>query len=143
MPGLMGILHPIPPHAKAVCDLSNAVKRVSHVCLLLVHPATLCMQVASIFLHPGSTSPVWVVASMTPIKNGSGPACGGLPQDAYKVSDFPVFDRVYGVSGEDSQERAARPANSGRGQEKGGGKAAISGGGVTSPRLFSNELFGS
>src|SRR5262249_39824810 len=40
MPGLMGILHPIPPHAEAVCDLSNAVKRVSHVCLLLVHPAT-------------------------------------------------------------------------------------------------------
>src|SRR5436190_4835940 len=31
MPGLMGILHPIPPHAEAVCDLSNAVKRVSHV----------------------------------------------------------------------------------------------------------------
>jgi hypothetical protein len=31
MPGLMGILHPIPPHAEAVCDLSNAAKRVSHV----------------------------------------------------------------------------------------------------------------
>jgi hypothetical protein len=40
MPGLMRILHPVPPHAEAVCDLSNAVKRVSHSCLLLVHPAT-------------------------------------------------------------------------------------------------------
>lgn len=38
VPGLTGILHPIPTHAEAICDLSNAVKHVSHVCILWVHP---------------------------------------------------------------------------------------------------------
>lgn len=59
------------------------------------------------------------------------------------MGDFPVFSRVYGVSGEDSQERAARPANSGRGQEKGGGMAVNSEDVGASPRLFSKELLGS
>src|SRR5262245_55975489 len=101
-----------------------------------------CMQVASIFLHPGTTSPAGSRPRATPIKKGSGPACPGLPQDSHKTPNCPVSTGVYGVQVWVSRG-AAGAANSGRGQEKGGGKAAISGGGEVSLRLFSKEFLGS
>jgi hypothetical protein len=67
------------------------------------------MQQPSIFLRRRRTTPAWAWTPTPPVKKGSGPACGGLPQDAYKVGDFPVFIRVYGVFGWESEKGRQDP----------------------------------
>src|SRR4051794_17328049 len=99
-----------------------------------------CMQVASIFLHPGRTTPAWAVASTPPIKKRSDPARPGPPHDSHKTPNSPVSTGVTVCPDIGVKRRREGRIIAGM-DKKRGGKAAISGGGEASPRLFSRELF--
>src|SRR5262245_23628960 len=101
------------------------------------------MQVASIFLHPGRTSPAWPVASTPPIKKGSGPARPGLPQDSHKTPNFPGSTGFTVSPGRGVEKGRQGPLLAGVDKERVVARPLIAGVGRPAPRLFPRAFPGS